>query len=611
MTVSNITVFGFGPLVDRSFSFAGGLNRPDAGENGDGAALCAFITAIFCGFREEYAVRDPERKWEAAALLPSRAAFRPETGDFGGELAFSEGQYEYIASAVWGDSAGTDRVVLIRAGGHSVNLASGETVCEKAAGIDPLDMAALISMPADGQSATRMLNALERQYASGGTTRSGSQPRSSGPVQKLEAEAMRLDNGDGSGLIPRLEAHRADLSAELERITALESEVQDLNGKIKTVEKLTAASGERTSPAPRPDNAELQRLMRTKDSFDRASLLRLDLLELDKQLEAEEKRVRRRHILPLVLLWLLAAVSVIAIVLLAIYPENVSFLRPLLLAVGKYRFSALIASSVLFLLSVIGIAACSGAGMQRVYELEDEFKFKKRELADLLGLDPEDDGGFADGKEESFGMRADRAIEALATSSKKAEYILNSGDNSATDKVVDNASPAAEAEKRLDVLTALRDQRLGDIAAAGSVAELKTRLRELDGELTAARAHRDAIKLAAAALETAGPSGGDRAAFIAEFERFACARLSELTGGGYTRLVLSPELTAAVEENGAMRGTGAFNSETHGRIMLALKLAQLALQSEGGESWFSLITGRGGSLADGVDVIGQLIAAGD
>ena len=128
MTISNINIFGFGPLSDRTISLTGGENRADTGENSEISednAIGAFITAIFCGFREDIAAREPERKCEAAALLPSRAEYRPENGEFGGELAFSEGQYEYIASAVWGDSAETDRIVLIRVGEHSVNLAPG------------------------------------------------------------------------------------------------------------------------------------------------------------------------------------------------------------------------------------------------------------------------------------------------------------------------------------------------------------------------------------------------------------------------------------------------------------------------------------------------------
>ena len=594
MTISNINIFGFGPLSDRSISLTGGENRADTGENSEiseDKAIGAFITAIFCGFREDIAAREPERKWEAAALLPSRAEYRPENGEFGGELAFSEGQYEYIASAVWGDSAETDRIVLIRVGEHSVNLAPGETVCGKAAGIDPLDMAALITMPKDGQSATRMLTALEKRYAAAGANRPGTRGGNAVPVQKLKREAAKLDNPDGTGLIQRLEAHQTDLAAELERIAALENDVQDLNGKIKTVEKLTGGSADQASPAPRPDNAELLRLCRTKDSYDRAENLRLTLLELDKQLEAEDKRVRRRHILPLILLWLLAIVSVAGIVLLAIYPENIVFLRPLLTAVGNYRFAALIGVSVVFLLSVIGIAACSGAGMQRVYELEDEFKFKKRELAELLGLDHEDEDFATDDTDnkESFGERADKAIAALKEIAEKAEHILNTGDRPAADKAVDNASPAAEAEKRLGVLTALREQRLGDLAAAGDCADIKERLRELNGALAAARTHRDAIKLAITALEHSGSAGNDRSAFISDFERLACAHLSALTGGNYTKLQLSPELTAAVEENGTMRGTGAFSSDTHSRIMLALKRAQLALQRDIGAPWFSLV----------------------
>jgi hypothetical protein len=55
-------------------------------------------------------------------------------------------------------------------------------------------------------------------------------------------------------------------------------DVQDLNGKIKTVEKLTGGSADQASPAPRPDNAELLRLCRTKDNYDRAENLRLTLL---------------------------------------------------------------------------------------------------------------------------------------------------------------------------------------------------------------------------------------------------------------------------------------------------------------------------------------------
>ena len=612
MTISNINIFGFGPLSDRTISLTGEENRVDTGENSESKALGAFIIAVFCGFREDIAAREPERKWEAAALLPSRAEFRPENGEFGGELAFSEGQYEYIASAVWGDSAETDRVVLIRVGEHSVNLVAGETVCEKASGIDPLDMAALITMPKDGQSATRMLTALEKRYAAAGTNRPGTRGGNTAPIQKLTAEAAKLDDPDGTGLIQRLEAHQTDLAAELERITALENDVQDLNGKIKTVEKLAGGSSDATSAAPRPDNAELLRLCRTKDNYDRAENLRLTLLELDKQLEAEDKRVRRRHILPLVLLWLLAVVSVAAIVLLAIYPENVAFLRPLLQAVGKYRFAALIGVSAVFLLSVIGIAACSGAGMQRVYELEDEFKFKKRELAELLGLEPDDEALAADGgdNEESFGERADKAIAVLKARAEKAEHILNTADSPAAEKAVDNSSPAAEAEKRLEVLIALREQRLNDLAAAGDCAEIKERLRELSGALTVARTHRDAIKLAVTALENSAPAGNDRSAFIADFEPLACAQLSALTGGNYTKLRLSPELTAAVEENGTMRGTGAFSSDTHSRIMLALKRAQLALQSELGSPWFSLVPERS-EILDGAqnDGCAQLIAA--
>ena len=90
MTISNINIFGFGPLSDRTISLTGGENRADTGENSEiseDKAIGAFITAIFCGFREDIAAREPERKWEAAALLPSRAEYRPENGEFGGELA--------------------------------------------------------------------------------------------------------------------------------------------------------------------------------------------------------------------------------------------------------------------------------------------------------------------------------------------------------------------------------------------------------------------------------------------------------------------------------------------------------------------------------------------
>ena len=108
-------------------------------------------------------------------------------------------------------------------------------------------------------------------------------------------------------------------------------------------------------------------------------------------------------------------------------------------------------------------------------------------------------------------------------------------------------------------------------------------------EIRKAQAKGTAVTVHITALEHSGSAGNDRSAFISDFERLACAHLSALTGGNYTKLQISPELTAAVEENGTMRGTGAFSSDTHSRIMLALKRAQLALQRELGSPWFSLV----------------------
>ena len=129
------------------------------------------------------------------------------------------------------------------------------------------------------------------------------------------------------------------------------------------------------------------------------------------------------------------------------------------------------------------------------------------------------------------------------------------------------------AVERLSQLHAKLAQHQGKLSATGDAPVLESTLENLRAELSAAQERSEVIDIAATALHRADEQLRSR--FSPQITAEAGALLAELTDGKYPRLLLQPDMSLSVREEGGLitHPAAAMSCGTADQMYLALRLA--------------------------------------
>jgi len=607
MTVNSISIDGFGCLVDKYYDLSEGINTVYGCNESGKTTFVGFIQAILFGFREDGAgpaersgVNSPEDR------RPERAAFRPWSGaPYGGAISFCEAGRTYGVQAQWGNSPAEDRVVLKADGDEPVLLAPGETVCARIYGLSGADGFVLTSAVPDEHGAAAQAARLEtltlsRARTSGGTAAASPASVSSDPAPAaasaaaapssfirgdssqetrargiLDAALSRLSNAEGTGILQLEELREQELISQLKDSARIEAKAGELADAAKKLgaEKAAAETGEVNIP----DFDRLKSNIALSRKAEEAEALSTEIADLQTQADEEFQASQHKKRPLYIALWVLLVLDALALAAVLLPADKIPALSGILEPLAAHKFVLFPVLALVFILLMVGLIATSTGGLTRYNALTEELQYRRRQLGDLLELDP--DG--ADGDPEIFDEAAALALTELSNRAAQAELETKAASELHSSGMTRGAA-LTELSEKLSGAAAARDTLYAELSERQPYNVLEDELVALRQKLASHRREYAALQTAERLISRAGDYLSSD--FLPRLSDYGSRALSALTAGRRNEFSYTDRFEPLVADNGVLRSSSLFHGCAHAQIMLAANMAVLSLLRADGAS---------------------------